>query len=505
MFTWPTELDDATKLLQVVGSFWAETYAGNTLVASLLHAKAQQQAQAHLDLLELLAAMSRFNVPLFHRENWTLLEIKESLLNQVNLPVLDGTYDFDGTIYFDTTIATSLFVWEAPAQLKNVQVILNSITDSVTTYVSRIGFILEGERLAFKTNPFTQPGVRIETVFDGNTPVDRIAYLWAYGGEFEWHTTYKQFGYVLGLQLESSPNYRLAVNAIFDALVYGTSARVIEELFSAICDVPLSNLAETVTHVITDSRSRWIVTPTNAYALNTSAANTPAIGDTLNAGDTLGDAVRFFDFNRGNVPTEIRALALGKGVLAAGYYQELVFENKDTKLIVEENVDGFTKVSFEISGWPLDIEKFWEDTHAAGVQVQDTLAMRMDRRTNKTGQPTAIALPTTINPLKFVVENILRGNAFAVVLRPQAFGPNALGLHIARYLRKIVPPQTLCLLLIQLDGDVAAITMEADGTETEPGYVETVTMFTASTTSDVVDPSLMDCGMRITRINGHCS
>jgi hypothetical protein len=505
MFTWPTELDDATTLLQVVGSFWAETYAGNVLVASLLHAKAQQQAQAHLDLLELVAAISRFSVPVFHRENWTLLELRESELNQANVPKFDGTYQFDGTIRFDQPVTTDLFVWEAPERLESVSVILNQITDSTTTYVHGVDFLQQDGLLQFRTNPFTRDNVRIETVFDGSVPVDRIAYLWAYGGEFDWQTVYTQFGYVLGLRLRSSPNYRKALNAIFDSLTYGTSARTVEELFAAICDAPLCQQTEKVTDVIADHRKRWILTPQNVYAVNLNAEGLPAVGDTINTGDMLGDAVQFFDFNRGVTPTQLRALALGAGVLASGYYQELVFENKETPLIVEDDVDGYTKVSFEIGGWPLDIEKFWEDTHNAGVQMQDTLAMRLDQRENKATQPTAIALPATINPLRFLIENVLRGNAFAIVCRPRSFGPAALGLHVARYLRKIVPPQTLCLLVVQLDGSAETVTMAGSGTETQPGYTETVVTFTAQTTADTVGPEYVTDELRVTRINGYCS
>jgi len=504
-FTWPTELDDARKLLGVVGSFWAETYAGNELVESLLHAKAQHQQQAHLDLLDLLASVSRFKIPVFHKENWTLLTLKESELNSPNLPLFDGTYTFNGAISFDVPVALPLYAWPAPNDLVKAKVVLNQITDSSVTYVNGIDFFLQRSAIWFQTNPFTNPAVRVEDVFEAGLSVDRVAYLWVYRGEFDLGNIYKQFGYVLGLKLTESQRYKEAVNAIYDGLVEGTSARCVEELMSAICDVPLALETETVKYSFSDTQKLWIITDKNVYGFSPLAVPIVTVGTVVHAGEALTDVLRFFDFNAGQVPNELRALALNKGLLASGYTQELVFENKEVALVVTESVDDFTKVEFEISGWPGDVEKFWTDLHTNGIAAGKTLAQCLDSRTNQEGQPTALVLPTTINPLSFLVENVFRGNAFAIVVKPEAFGSEALGLHVAKALRKLIPPQTVCFLVVQLayTGDI--VTMETTGSETKPGYEEEVTVYLGNVIEETLDAlTYIEEDVRIFQIGGYC-
>lgn len=506
MFQWPTELDNARKLLSVVGSFWADTYGGNDLVASVLHAKAQNHAQAHLDLLELIACISRFNVPIFHKENWTLITLLESEMNDLNLATFDGTYILDGTLAFDEPIGTPLYVWPAPANMTVAKVIMNQITDATRTDMSGLDFVLARGGLWFRSNPFDDARVRIETVFTNGVAADRAAYLWTYAGEFDWDTVYKQFGYVLGLRLESSLNFRNAVNAIFDGLVQGTSARCLQDFMSAVCDVPLAKATETIQHILTDHEKKWVTTDQNVYGFATNATVLVEVGDVVLPGTALTDSLQFFDFNRGDVPADLRALALGRGTLKAGYFQELVFENTTTELIVTENVAGYTKVEFAIGGWPTDVEKFWTDTHSNGIASGRTLAMCLDQRTGTHDtQPTAIALPATINPLEFLIENVFRGNAFAIVVKPNTFGPDAIGLHVARFLRKLVPPQTLCLLVVQLVHDADTVIMDGPGSETIPGYEEDVLVYLGNAIAETVNPAdYITEEVRLYQIRGYC-
>lgn len=504
-YIWPGELDEARKLLTVVGSFWAETYAGSDLVASLLHSKAQQQAQAQLDLYELLAAFSRFNVPVFHRENWSLLLLKESDLNSPNLPIWDGTYNFDGPLQFDVPVESQLFAWPAPAGLENANSVSDRITGATFTYTRGTDFVLKDGVIRFRTNPFAAPTASPVQVFDGGQATDRVLHLWVYAGEFDWDHVYRQFGYVIGLKLKSSRPYKEIVNAVYDGLVEGTTGRCVEDFMSAVCDVPLAKGTEVVKYVLSDAAGKWVITDENAYGFSANANVTVSVGDTVTAGQAMTDALTLHDFNRGQLPDSIRALSLGRGVLSSAFFRELTFENKDVPLVVEEGVDGYTKVSFEISGWPTDVEKFWEDTHAAGIAANDTLAMRLDTRTTKTGQPTAIALPAIVNPAKFLIENVYRGNAFAVVVKPNAFGPEAVGTHAARYLRKLVPPQTLCLLFVE-QGYAETVVMDGPGTETKPGYEEDITVFLGNSIGETIDPAdYVTEEVRVFQIGGHCA
>ena len=506
-FVWPKDLDDARRLLSLVGSFWGETYAGNDLVASLLHAKAQQQAQAQSDLYELTAAFSRFRVPIFHREEWSMLVLRESERNTSQLTKFDGTANFDGTVQFDTPYTSDTHTWLAPSGLVTCPVVSDKITGPTTTYVQDVDFSFEAKNgiISFRDNPFQREDMPIAEVLDSGIIVDRTMTLWIYGGTYDWDTVYRQYGYVLGTVMQSSRPYKELVNAIYDGIIDGTNTRSLSSFMSAVCDVPLAKTTETITQIHRDAEGLWIVSDVNAYHYATQANAIVTVGQVVQEDDALVDALRFYDLNRGEVPSSVVSLALGQGTLSSAFLRELVFENKTVPLQIEENVDGYTKVSFEISGWPSDVEKFWDSVHSDGVAKDDTLAMRLDTRINKSGQPNARYLPATINPLKFLAENIYRGNAFMITVRPEAFGSQSLGLHAARFLRKLVPPQTAYFLLATFGFD-EKVTMDSPGSEAEPGYEEEIGFLLGNQIDENILPiDYSTENVRIYQINGYCA
>ena len=76
-----TDLDSADKLLSTIGSYWATTYLGMDLLSDALKAKANLTAQTWVNFMELVASISRFNVPVFHQETWHPLVVKKSEVN----------------------------------------------------------------------------------------------------------------------------------------------------------------------------------------------------------------------------------------------------------------------------------------------------------------------------------------------------------------------------------------------------------------------------------------
>lgn len=505
-YEFPTSLDDAERLLTVVGSFWSDVYGGSDLVASTLHARAQAAAQAHLDLLELLASVSRFNVPIFHTDNWYLLTLRESELNAANLPKWDGAYNFDGQIAFDQAVGLDLFAWAVPDTLVDVKVATNRITGAEYTLTAGVDFAVKDGAIWFLDNPFDSDKVLVREVFESNAVVDRTCDIWLYRGQWDRQTVFSQFGYALDLHLKSSQRYKDLVNAMFDSLVEGTSLRSIQSFLSAVTDVPVAAGDETVQYVLTDSRGPWVVTDKNAYGFKAGSTATVAVGDDLIAGQTMTNALSFHEFNRGEVSDEVRAMVVGRGFLADGYFQELTFENKDVPLVIAYPGDGYTRISFEVGGFPADVEKFWDDTHAAGVAAGQTLAMLLDQRPDaaKDTTPSAMALPTTINPLKFLIQNLFRENLLAVVVRPRLLGRQTLGLSPARLLRRMLPPHAAVLLLVELDVGPDAITMDGSGDEHTPGYDESVATYRGGSNTDEVGPTDITETVRCYPIGGTC-
>ncbi len=516
-FTYPgSDFDRSKLLLSLVGSYWARVYEGVNTVESILFARAQQEAQAHLDLLELIRCTSRYDVPLFHRDNWQLLTLRESELNGPKTSLLrfgddavfghqpDGTYYLFGVPFGKTSSAFPL-----PEKLAECQYIFNRITEPSRSLTHGVDFTLDRDRQAiiFRDNPFADDLIPRRDVVDadGNV-VDRECALWLFHGEFDLQYAYRHFGYLLGLQLQSSEEYKQLINAILDAAVGGTAQEQLESAVSALTGVPLvRERVETVEVVTQDAQRTLIVTDQHVYRFPLTAVPLVAVGDVVAAGDPLVEAIRFYELNRGQVPAGLRSLAVGKQFLGQAFFADLTFSNETVPLIVEEDVDGYTKVSFAVSGWPLDVEKFWNDVHAKGIAAGETLAHLLDVRQSPTGEPTADSLPATVNPLQFLIANVLRNNASIVIIKAAQLDTNGLGLAHARWLRKIIPPQSYLFVVVELEVSGDTITMDGPGTATRPGYSESPdTLIGLEPIAETISHTQITENPTISLVSDHC-
>jgi hypothetical protein len=517
-FQYPvSDLDRAEQLLALLGSYWSNTFAGSDLVQDILFARGQLDSQAYLDFLDLIASMSRFTVPIFHRENWHLLTFLQSEVDQS--PVLLATYADGKTVLY--TNANQLLYGEpqairevysvpCPAELMDCPLILNRIAAPSLTLVKDVDYFLpEPGVICFRDNPFLSELVPTQPVFNpAGVQIDQQAGLWLYHGQWDWHTVYEQFGYALKLHLASSEGYRDLINAILDAMMEGTKLRDLHYALSAITGIPLVIETKEIVQVIEpDRRSLCVITDRHAYKFPLGSQPLVQVGQTVQGGDPLVDTLQFFEFGRGTAPAELSGLVLGPGLLSskAGFWGDLTFDNKDVPLTVEENVSGKTKVSFEIGGFPEDVKLFWDLTHMAGVIRGQTLANLLDKRKNPTTEPSAANLPATVNPLQFLCANYFRYHAIVAKVRVDLLGKNALGMWSAAVLKRIMPPEKALILLMELAHSDEPIIMEGPGTDTSPGYEEQVSGFPCMTASDTIDGSVMITErVRIFQIKGKC-
>lgn len=528
-----TDFDRVRRLLSVLGSFWAETYADNGQIESIAAAQSAVCRQTAMDLLAAADTLARETAPIFHRDNWRLLLLRQSErgVGKAHLARYDGASAHDAGLQFDVP-AGGGFAWTAPPELVEAPLIMNRFAEPSLTWHHGIDYLLDAGRLVFRVDPFADARVATRPVYSNGRIVDTEAALWLFRSGLDYDSLYQQYGYVLGVKLRSSRAYRELLNGYFDAIVGGPTRRCLERLLSAISGVPLAREPqETVLDVTLDKRHRLVITDRHAYQLPLTTQPTVATGDVLRAGDSMCDALELIELNRGELPDSLRALALGEGFLASCYYSDLVFENKELPLEVteaDEHPSGFTFVKFGLGGFPADVERFFAETHergiaasqqpldpcdaAAGITIpgsacddvptqqirRGTLAHLLDRRTVRVGEPTAAALPRTINPLRFLVENVLRFNASIVKIKLSGLGASALGLHGLTYLPKAAPPQTAVIVLLELPTPVDSVFSNQ--------FAETVSMFVAmEKRSDDLTAAMVSAAQPTLKIvAGHC-
>ena len=513
IFRYPqNDLNSSDLLLNLLGSFWANTYQGNQLVQELTQVTGQAAQQTYLQLLELVNSVSRFSVPIFHKENWHAITILESEIN-TSLDLInkygDGIpYQSSGLINYGDLNVSDLYAINKPAGLTSANVILNRLTTPSVEYLNNIDFTITDNLILFRENPFTNSKIaKTEKLNNLGEVIDRECVLWVYNGLFDLDSVYTQFGYALNLKLQSSEGYKEFINAILDALVEGTSKRSQQLALAAAFGVPVvMEATETIQNIITTDVLN-IITDAHVYQYPLTVSPIVSVGDTVYAGDSLTDVFQIFELNRGGsdiTEQEISALSIENGVLGSGYLSNLIFENTDKPLIVQLDVDGYTKVSWDLGGFPYDVEKFWDDVHTNGIIKNQTLAMLLDVRENPDTQPLASSLPSTVNPFQFLTDNFLRNNAFIVKVKGGTVFSNKLEYIPIAQFRKITPPHTLMILVVELLYQDSPIILEGAGSSLSTGYVESLSGFPCMAINETIESSSISERIRTTQIGGRC-
>ena len=464
--------------------------------------------------MELIASISRFSVPVFHHENWYPLVVKKSEINDFTALVPDyetgssRIYDQGGSLeYGKSDDLESYFSVPIPANLKQVKNVLNGIAKPSLVWSEGVDYWSpKSGVLVLREDPFENDLFPVKDIYSDGKVADQECVLWLYSGKWDYDTVYEQFGYALELHLSSSQGYLEIVNAILDAFTGGTKAKDLQYAWSAITGVPIVlSDSETVELVTEDSRNTIIITDKNVYRFALGSTAIVAAGDTVYAGDSLVDTLQIYEFTRGSVPSSLTGLVMGPGFLSMGFFSDITFENKQVGVAVEENVDGYTKVSWPLGGFSEDITKFWKDIHDKGVQEGKTLAMYMDVRESPVGQPTSLNLPETVNPLEFLCENFLRYNTFLVKINTRRLGKNKLPTIPAASLRKMIPPQTAMIVLVELVQKDDPVIMEGPGSALAPGYEEALAGMPCMTVAENLSgETYISESTRVSLISGRC-
>lgn len=506
-----SDLDRPEALQAEVGSFWSNVFTADDQVAELLAGAAQLYKQTELDFAELQAAVSRFKTAIYHRDQWYLLRLRESGRNTGYSGLLQylyanpevysvGTANHYGSPFQQTTSN-----WDIPSELHQAYVMVNRLTSPSRVLIQNLDFELSPGAVQFRTNPFADSAFLIRDILKANEIVDRELDLWVFRGQFDWDYVYEQWGHLLQLELPSSQAYLDYVNIILDALVEGTTTRHLRRALSLLTGIPLiRETTETVEDLIEHPQLKQVLTDRHVYTFSPTATFAVSVGDQLQGGDSMVADLQFYEFNRGQAPTpaQVASLATGREFLRSGYFADIVWDNQLVDLVVEEEVDGKTKLSWDLSGWPGDAEQFFDDLHAKGVAAGATLANYLDQRANPEGEPNASHLPRQFNPFELLVQNLFRKFTVLVTINTAGLSSDQLGLHAGRVLRKIIPPQTALIIQIRLANSEGPVRMGSIGQT--PGYSETRTLFLGEYLTEQMTSDRIAETVKLRRIRGAC-
>jgi hypothetical protein len=517
-FKYPSsDLDRSEALLSLLGSFWSSVYQGREFVSDVVSSKARLTSQTYQNLLELVASTSRLTIPVFHREYWSSLVIRES---QFTRRKVDRHTFGSGLVYGDLEVlawdiyllqwANNFLAWASDnpstfgeqveaadltlqklPSLVRAPLIVNRMLQPSVVLTENLDYRLTDSRLEFIANPFDNELIPKIDIFNVTGEiVDREITLWVYHGEWDLQYVYNQFGYALGIHARSSENYKQLINAILDASVSGTSSKSQQLALSAVTGLPLVvESQETVEHIYATQDKTQVITNQHVYSYPAGSAVSVTPGQTVYGGDSLTDDFQIFELNRGSekVLEYFQFLTISPAMLSFDGFSSVTFLNKDVPLVAETQPNGRLKVSWELVGFPLDVERLWDETHSRGIAADQTLAELLDQREEQVGPTTAGHLPATVNPLQFLVDNVLRNNVWVVRLRQRTASTGDMATASLEHFRRVQPPHT-CLIIVQ-ELVVNEDSLHPEDVESEIGYwySEQVAEFAPTSVEEGID------------------
>jgi len=485
------------NLIGTLGSFWSDIFAQQTTLQGYVGAELDQNEQTLLDVYGAIAALSRFDIDVFRKERWRKLVINvEDLIvystDTYKFQETDAEVSFNGINSFDQTKATGSYRIPVAKNIETIARITDRPVDPTVEWVEGVDFVFDrtNSEIVTTKNPVDY-GFSVINVSEGSQDAQYVK-VWLYDLQVDLQDVYTNFGYVVGLYASSSSqSYKDVVNAVFDVLIKGSNTLSLRIALCALFDVPVVRSdKETVTSIAYTTNNTIVYTDVDTYLFNKNETPIVEVGDVVYAGDSLVGSIQFFEGSTLN-DAPIPALSLSARWFASAVKSGLSFPNLELATTYTEHDDGFVEVRFPVNGTADDVEAFWStilvNSRASGYSVANTL------RTNPgDGQPLENQVQSTVNPMQYILDNLLKNNLMIVdvnIPNSQLIG-NASKLII---LRKILPAHVAAIvnMTIDQDSDVFSTSSNVYSTEEslevgEPG----IDTFSMNRISDMIVQTL---------------
>lgn len=418
MFEYPkTDLDVAEKVRSLTGGYWIDIYEGKDQIEDLVDARTTLWKDAMSVWKEAELSKSRLNISPFKSKSWIYFPILKSE-GIANRGFYEGGAEYGSSVI---TYGEAVgFSWKLPDGVASVSQIYNRISYPSASLFEGIDFSLNtaNNRLVFSFDPFLNTNFATRDKLNSNGVQDRELAMWLYLPKIDQKSVQQIYGLPIGVDGQSGEAYKGLVNTIYDCLILGMSSGRLSKLLGYALNAPVADTTETVEAIHSHIR-KVVVTNKRVYFLSPRSEPTVSVGDEVSLGQSLSNALVVKELRRGSDLSEVKAITLGKGFINNEFSYDLTFLNDDTPVDVDDK-GPVTELKFKVSGHPFDVDRFWEIVHANGVKRDRTIAMGLDLRADKVGNPYKESLPSTINPLQFLINEIIPGGLTLVTIKAEA-------------------------------------------------------------------------------------
>ena len=492
MFEFPKDdLDIPGKPASLVGGYWIEVYEGKDQIQDLVYSRNTLWQQARDGWNEVYRTKSRLIIDPVSLKNWIYMPIIKSKGATTKNSYGGGRAYGASEYQYGVSVG---YAWDLPASVTSVSQIYNRVSYPSASLIETIDFYIDKDagKIVFKTDPFSNSNFAVSSINNQDGTTDTQLAMWAFRPKIDKRSIQLIYGEPIGVDGKSTPEYKEYINDIYDSIILGMSSGKLGHMLGAALELPVAVENEKVERIHNSDR-KVIITNKRVYFMPRSATATVSVDDAVVYGQSLSDGLVITELKRNCDISNIKAINLTKGFISNDFMYDLGFVNNYVTPTVTEVENGKTEFKFYIGGHPLDVDKFWELVNKNGISMGKTLAEGLDKRIEKIGQPAKESLPNSINPLRFLVDEMVPGGLTLISI-------NVESLPFSLPRMEIIPD------LVSLGNGVFFI-FEAPLAIDSSFDVQSVSasQYTgAETLEEYIDPSLLNNAVTLKTISSSC-
>lgn len=227
--------DGPATFFHALSDMWTRFFQESDQLKAMYRGQEINVGQVYLELMGTILSMSLREVPVFRREFFKLLTIRE---DNIYTRTSDGRYAFEVT----------------DIGLQSCQFFYNKILDPTSILENPIDFEIDTsgdvDEIVFVNNPFNWDGagnvvsgfayrtVQVEDD-DGNVTDEREIAFWIPDAQLDGNDLYLNFGYLLSRFEPSSESYRSLLIGMTQYFVLGPTRQTLTSALNAILGLPL--------------------------------------------------------------------------------------------------------------------------------------------------------------------------------------------------------------------------------------------------------------------------
>lgn len=288
------------SLLSFLGSFWIYLFQDKHVVQTLMTGVQTTLEQAYFNFLEMVTGQSIQEIPIFHKEKWRLLILKQSEANKAT----KGLWQYGETINFGDPEVTYAGVGKYPQQtfklpyniVDTQSFITNRVYAPSLVLVKNVDFFIKNKIISFQEDPFKNPLIANREIrnAEGNI-IDKEVALWLLNSDEDYKFLWHNFGYIFDIKLESSEIYKTILMTIWRMFVKGPLLENLSSAINALMGLPLIRETQEQIKYLTNET---IVTDYHIYELPITLRKPLQIGQTLLQLTSLSNIITIVDISK---------------------------------------------------------------------------------------------------------------------------------------------------------------------------------------------------------------